>query len=46
MIALFGDELHYRYLGDWTDRDSNSNFKEGSITSGWETDLCRGRGKV
>ena len=28
-IALFGDELRYRYLGDWTDRDGNSNIEEG-----------------
>jgi type I restriction enzyme R subunit len=28
-IALFRDELGYRYLGDWTDRDGNSNFEEG-----------------
>ena len=25
VIALFRDELGYRYLGDWTDRDGNSN---------------------
>ena len=29
VIALFRDELRYRYLGDWTDRDSNSNIEEG-----------------
>jgi len=31
-IALFDDELHYRYLGDWTDRDGNSNIEEGLLT--------------
>jgi type I restriction enzyme R subunit len=28
VIALFRDELGYRYLGDWRDRDSNSNIEE------------------
>ncbi|MDX9788594.1 MAG: HsdR family type I site-specific deoxyribonuclease [Salinivirgaceae bacterium] len=28
IIALFQDELHYRYLGDWSDRDGNSNIEE------------------
>ncbi len=28
VIALFRDELGYRYLGDWTDRDGNSNIEE------------------
>ena len=28
VIALFLDELHYRYLGDWTDREGNSNIEE------------------
>jgi len=27
VIALFRDELKYRYLGDWTDRDGNSNIE-------------------
>lgn len=30
VIALFRDELHYRYLGDWTDRE-NSNIEEGLL---------------
>ena len=34
IIALFRDELHYRYLGDWTDRPGNSNIEEG-ILSEW-----------
>ncbi len=34
IIALFRDELHYRYLGDWTDRDGNSNIEEG-LLSAW-----------
>ena len=33
VIALFRDELHYRYLGDWTDRDGNSNIEEGLLTA-------------
>jgi len=28
VIALFRDELGYRYLGDWTDREGNSNAEE------------------
>ncbi|HAL55931.1 MAG TPA: hypothetical protein DCP63_05510 [Bacteroidetes bacterium] len=28
VIALFRDKLGYRYLGDWTDRDDNSNIEE------------------
>lgn len=28
VIALFRDELGYRYLGDWTDRAGNSNIEE------------------
>ncbi|MGA6829216.1 type I restriction endonuclease subunit R [Nitrospira sp. NS4] len=33
VIALFCDELGYRYLGDWTDRDGNSNIEEGLLTT-------------
>jgi len=33
IIALFRDELRYRYLGDWTDRDGNSNIEEGLLTA-------------
>ncbi len=32
VIALFRDELRYRYLGDWRDRDGNSNIEEGLLT--------------
>lgn len=32
VIALFRDELGYRYLGDWTDRLDNSNIEEGQLT--------------
>ena len=31
VVALFRDELGYRYLGDWTDRDSNNNIEEGLL---------------
>jgi len=27
VIALFRDELRYRYLSDWTDRPDNSNIE-------------------
>lgn len=30
VIALFRDELKYQYLGDWTDREGNSNV-DGSL---------------
>ena len=33
VIALFRDELGYRYLGDWTDRAGNSNIEEGLLTA-------------
>jgi len=36
VIGLFRDELGYRYLGDWSDRDANSNIEEG-LLSGWLT---------
>jgi len=36
VIALFRDELRYRYLGDWTDRDGNSNIEE-ALLSAWLT---------
>ncbi len=31
VIALFRDELHYRYLGDWSDRPDNSNIEDGLL---------------
>ena len=34
VIPLFRDELGYRYLGDWTDRDGNSNIEE-DLLSAW-----------
>ncbi len=36
VIRLFRNELGYRYLGDWTDRDGNSNIEEG-LLSAWLT---------
>ena len=36
VIALFHDELHYDYLGDWTDRDGNNNIEE-DLLSAWLT---------
>jgi type I restriction enzyme, R subunit len=38
VIALFRDELGYRHLGDWTDRDGNSNIEEG-LLSAWLTKI-------
>jgi type I restriction enzyme R subunit len=37
VIALFRDELNYRSLGDWSDRDDNSNIEEGLL----QEYLCR-----
>jgi type I restriction enzyme R subunit len=36
VIALFRDELHYRYRGDWSDREGNSNIEEMLLTD-WLT---------
>jgi type I restriction enzyme, R subunit len=33
IIPLFRDELGYRYLGDRTDRDGNSNIEDRFLTS-------------
>ncbi|BFU89322.1 MAG: restriction endonuclease [Nitrospira sp.] len=33
IIALFRDELGYRYLGDWSDRAGNSNIEEGLLST-------------
>lgn len=32
IIDLFHDELGYKYLGDWTDRQNNSNIEEDLMT--------------
>jgi type I restriction enzyme, R subunit len=32
VIALFRDELGYRSLDDWTDRDGNSNVEVGLLS--------------
>ena len=32
VIALFREELSYRYVGDWTDRPGNTNIDEKLIT--------------
>jgi type I restriction enzyme R subunit len=32
VVGLFRDELGYRYLGDWTDRQNNSNIEEEVLT--------------
>ncbi len=33
VIRLFCDELGYRYLGDWTDRENNSDIEEGLLAA-------------
>jgi type I restriction enzyme R subunit len=33
VIALFCNELGYRYLGDWSDRAGNSNIEEAILTA-------------
>src|SRR5680860_1635956 len=37
IVALFRDELGYRYLGDWTDRSANSNI-EADLLTAWLAD--------
>src|SRR3989304_1259842 len=41
VIALFRDELRYRYLGDWTDRPTNSNIEEALLTAYLRKSGCR-----
>ena len=36
VVSLFREELGYRYLGDWSDEDDNSNIEEG-LLSDWLT---------
>jgi type I restriction enzyme R subunit len=36
IVTVFRDELNYHYLGDWTDRDDNSNIEESLLTE-WLT---------
>jgi type I restriction enzyme R subunit len=36
IIALFRDALGYRYLGDWSERESNSNLEE-ALLAAWLT---------
>ncbi len=33
IIRLFQDELGYRFLGDWSDREDNSNIKEDLLSA-------------
>ncbi|HEY3439699.1 MAG TPA: HsdR family type I site-specific deoxyribonuclease [Paludibaculum sp.] len=33
VIQVFVDELGYEYLGDWNDREENSNIEEGLLTA-------------
>lgn len=39
VIAVFRDQLGYRYLGDWSDRSGNSNIEQSLLT-----DCLKGRG--
>ncbi|MGD0868064.1 MAG: hypothetical protein ABSB88_00825 [Bryobacteraceae bacterium] len=45
ILTLFRDELGYRYLGDWTDRDDNSNIEESLVTA-YTSELDRSSGGV
>ncbi len=33
IVALFKDQLQYDYLGDWTDRETNSNIETALLTA-------------
>lgn len=33
VLRLFRDELNYRYLGDWSERDGNSNIEESLLSA-------------
>jgi type I restriction enzyme, R subunit len=33
VIKLFKEEMGYRFLGDWTDREGNSNIEEGYLNA-------------
>ncbi|MEI6638265.1 MAG: type I restriction endonuclease, partial [Chlorobium sp.] len=33
VLALFTNELDYRFLGDWKDREGNSNIEESLLTA-------------
>jgi type I restriction enzyme R subunit len=33
VIAVFHDELGFQYLGDWADRDGNSNIEEAQLAA-------------
>ena len=33
IISLFHDELDYDYLGNWIDREGNSNIEEGLLSA-------------
>lgn len=33
VIELFKDELHYKYLGNWEERENNSNIEESLLTN-------------
>jgi len=45
IVALFRDELGYRYLGDWNDRDGNSNVEETLLTE-WLTQRGHTPGQI
>jgi type I restriction enzyme, R subunit len=33
ILDLFVNRLGYRYLGDWSNRDGNTNIEEGELTA-------------
>ena len=43
VLALFRDELGYRYLGDWTDRDGNSKTVYSLLRYGVPAEIEAGK---
>ncbi|MBI5901314.1 MAG: hypothetical protein HZB40_19100 [Rhodocyclales bacterium] len=45
IIALFRDELHYRFLGDWSDHTGNGNIEQGLLADHMRAGFVAPRGR-